>query len=449
MSRPVSKSPFILVSVFILTGPLLAVAANDEQEAAQLDQSKQQNSDQSVWKITGEVGEDLEQLSDSDSDDQVPSEAVGINQKITGVNNKIMKFTRLPLSYIQENVPFFKKRKAFFFGRLELDYTNYSSGILEDDSGFDVRRFRVGMAGQTKFDPDWHYKFEMDLSDSENTLSDAYLSRHSSKWGKFTLGNQKISQTLSGQTSSTVTPFMERPLPILAFSLQRRLGIGWDGHLKKMSADVTVFGADPNEDNGSHGWSARGYFDFIKTGFDHIHIGGSFMQLSSDGDGQFRARPESHKTDTRLVDTGILPTADISSAIGLEFAAVRGSVKFQGEFYQTEWSRTNNSNLNFNGWYTEASWFVTGEAANYKNGKFIRPIIKSDAGAWELAVRFSNLNLNDKGIQGGEEDNLSLAVNWYSRDHWRVMGNLIKVESVGPFGEQNPSIAQIRVQYFF
>ena len=86
---------------------------------------------------------------------------------------------------------------------------------------------------------------------------------------------------------------------------------------------------------------------------------------------------------------------------------------------------------------------------NYKNGKFIRPVIKSDAGAWELAVRFSNLDLNDKDIQGGEEDNLSLAVNWYSSDHWRVMGNLIKVESVGPFGEQNPSIAQIRIQYFF
>lgn len=82
-----------------------------------------------------------------------------------------------------------------------MDYDNYSKGVLEDDSGFDIRRFRFGLAGHIKYGSGWNYKIEVDLTDGENTLSDAYLSRHSSKWGTIRVGNQKVAQTLSGLTS--------------------------------------------------------------------------------------------------------------------------------------------------------------------------------------------------------------------------------------------------------
>ena len=174
------------------------------------------------------------------------------------------------------------------------------------------------------------------------------------------------------------------------------------------------------------------------------------MQLSSDDDAQIRARPESHVTDIRLVDTGIWADVGTSSALGLELAGSRGPVTFKSEFYRTEWSRAEVDNTQAKGWYAEASWFLTGEMAHYRDGKFIRPNISSDRGAWEVAVRFSTIDLNDEDVQGGTEKNLALGVNWYSRTHWRFMGNLIKVKADdGPFGKQDPWIAQFRIQYYF
>ena len=384
-------------------------------------------------------------VEDPDTDQSTEDKAPTASEKSDDSDNDPWR----PLINIQENVPFLTKRNIAFFGRFELEYARYTSGVLEDQSGFDVRRVRLGLAGVVKARPGLSYKFEVDLTDRENSLSDAYLSWYSSKWGRFRLGNQKVAQTLSGQTSSVSIPFMERPLPVLAFTLQRRLGVGWDNHFKKGGANITIFGIDPNESIGSNGWAARAYYTPARSKTHVIHLGASFMQLSSDDDAQFRARPESHKTDIRLVDTGIWPSVDIQSALGLEIAGAKGPVTLRGEYYRTDWERSDVSSPRFDGWYATASWFLTGEIARYYEGKFIRPNIKGDRGAWELALRYSEIDLNDENVNGGREQNATFGVNWYSKMHWRLMRNVIKVKSSGPFGAQDPWIVQFRAQYYF
>ena len=231
-------------------------------------------------------------------EDEMQLEGADRGRELLDKTDRLMEISRKPLTYIQENVPFLTKRNIIFFGRLEVDGARYTSGVLEDDSGFTVRRFRVGLAGQVRPFPGLNYKLEFDLTDGENTLSDAYLSWRSKKWGTIRVGNQKVAQTLSGQTSSLSITFMERPLPVLAFTLQRRLGLGWDTHLKKMGANITIFGKDPNENVGARGWAARAYFNPSRDRFHVIHVGGSFMQLESDDDARIGARPESHVTDS-------------------------------------------------------------------------------------------------------------------------------------------------------
>jgi phosphate-selective porin OprO/OprP len=389
--------------------------------------------------------ETIQQLKDELDIDGSDESAYVFLQK----TDQLMNLSRAPLTYIEENVPFLTRRHIIFFGRLELDGARYNSGVLEDDSGFSIRRFRLGLAGRVKFWPGWNYKAEIDLTDGDNTLSDAYLSYRSDKWGTFRIGNQKVAQTLSGQTSSLSIPFMERPLPVLAFTLTRRLGIGWDTHLKKVGANITLFSRDPNKGVGSQGWAARGYFNPSRAKFHVIHIGGSVMQLSSDDDARLRALPESHVTDNQLVDTGVWEDVNTSSSFGLELAGARGPVTLRSEFYTAEWTRSEAENLSFKGWYVEGSWFLTGEMSHYRDGKFIRPNVKSDRGAWEFAVRVSSVDLNDHAVRGGTEKNLSLGVNWYSKTHWRFMGNLIKVKADGPQGDQDPWIIQFRSQYYF
>jgi phosphate-selective porin OprO/OprP len=389
--------------------------------------------------------EELKQI-----EEELDLEAADRGRVLLDRTDQLMEISRKPLTYVQENVPFLTKRRIIFFGRLEVDGAYFTSGILDDESGFDLRRFRLGLAGRVRFWPGWNYKVEIDLTDNENTLSDAYLSWRSDRWGTFRIGNQKVAQTLSGQTSSLSIAFMERPLPVLAFTLQRRLGIGWDTHLKKVGANITLFSRDPNKGVGSQGWAARGYFNPSREKFHVIHIGGSIMQLSSDDDARVRARPESHVTDIRLVDTGVWSAVDTSSAFGLELAGAKGPVTIRSEFYHTEWTRSDDSDPRFKGWYAEASWFLTGEMAHYRDGKFIRPNVHRERGAWELAARFSSVDLNDQDVEGGSEKNLSIGVNWYSKTHWRFMGNLIRVSAKdGPYGNQDPWIIQFRSQYYF
>jgi len=434
------ENPRIVIPENLQEMPDVHATSGEDDEPK--DDQTGQDPDTSLLQKTEEEIEDFE--------DEMQMESADRGRQLLHKTDRFMEISRLPLTYVQDHVPFLTKRGIIFFGRLELDGAVYSSGVLEDENGFDMRRFRVGLAGHVRFWPGWNYKLEFDLTDGENTLSDAYLSWRFKKWGTIRFGNQKVAQTLSGQTSSLSTTFMERPLPVLAFTLQRRMGIGWDTHLRKLGANITVFAGDANESVGSQGWAARGYFNPTRNKFHVFHIGASIMQLSSQSDAQLRARPESHVTNIRLVDTGVWPAVDVGSALGLELAGSRGPVTFKSEFYHTEWSRSDSSNPKFKGWYGEASWFLTGEKALYREGKFIRPNISSDRGAWQVAFRFSTINLNDEDVQGGTQQNLSFGINWYSKTHWRFMGNVIKVNADdGPYGEQNPWIVQARAQYYF
>ena len=66
------------------------------------------------------------------------------------------------------------------------------------------------------------------------------------------------------------------------------------------------------------------------------------------------------------------------------------------------------------------TWALTGEsrAYNRRQGIFGKLIPKRDVnsggpGAWELAARYSNVDLTDSNINGGDMDRISVGLNWY------------------------------------
>ena len=96
-------------------------------------------------------------------------------------------------------------------------------------------------------------------------------------------------------------------------------------------------------------------------------------------------------------------------------------------------------NLGFTGGYVQATYFLTGESRQYDtrlgrlNAEYIsRPntpfwFVRGEdgrlnygLGAWELAVRFSRLDLNDGPIQGGVMDQWEAGVNWHLNNNLRV-----------------------------
>jgi phosphate-selective porin OprO and OprP len=89
--------------------------------------------------------------------------------------------------------------------------------------------------------------------------------------------------------------------------------------------------------------------------------------------------------------------------------------------------------------YVEALYFLTGEfrpynrfegvpwrILPYRSWFFVRGLDGCNiwsAGAWQVGVRYSHLNLNNNGIDGGELDAGTLGLNWYLNPNFKVQWN--------------------------
>lgn len=90
---------------------------------------------------------------------------------------------------------------------------------------------------------------------------------------------------------------------------------------------------------------------------------------------------------------------------------------------------------------------------NYKAGRgsFSRITPKVNVGhgcigTWQVALRYSNLNLTDGDITGGEEDNLTIGMNWFATPNIRFTANYVNVldvEGGGKSGDE-PEVFQLR-----
>jgi phosphate-selective porin OprO/OprP len=153
----------------------------------------------------------------------------------------------------------------------------------------------------------------------------------------------------------------------------------------------------------------------------------------------------------------------VSSVVGYgaELALSYGPFNFQGEYMGATYYRnagalavaarpasgaginaTGGTRLNFSGFYVYGSWFMTGEsraeAYNLKDVnsvafeeiKILNPVSKGGWGAWEVGARYSQLNLNDSGILGGRQEDITVGLNWYPQKGFRLMANWINVVNI-------------------
>jgi len=196
-----------------------------------------------------------------------------------------------------------------------------------------------------------------------------------------------------------------------------------------------------------------------------------------------RDRPELRVDGARLISTGAIPVED-GLVFGPEFGANWKNFYIQGEYYRYQLERASNiapiaavaasatasgtsavpagagaADFDFAGWYVQGSWILTGETKRYdiKNASFGAPRpngplgFGDSFGAVELAVRYSSVDLNDGDssatcdqvtgagappvatvysscIRGGEQNILTLGLNWYPNRNVRFMLNYLFVD---------------------
>jgi phosphate-selective porin OprO/OprP len=174
----------------------------------------------------------------------------------------------------------------------------------------------------------------------------------------------------------------------------------------------------------------------------------------------FAARPEMRDTignynnvgpgnSKRAVDTGALSCND-TSVTGFEALAIWGPLTVQAEWaiaIATSVTAVTNAagttaipsqNIAFNGGYAQVAYLLTGESRGYdrrlgrlqSNG--VRPHTPfwfvrdrdgrfcTGLGAWEVAARYSYLDLNSGPVRGGELGSTTFGINWYLNNNFKI-----------------------------
>jgi phosphate-selective porin OprO/OprP len=341
--------------------------------------------------------------------------------------------------------------KAFSFqfgGRVQADAVFHDADHTALGDGTEIRRLFLDVRG-TIFE-DWNYRFQYDFArpsggdPASRGIRDAWLQYTGLDPLTIKIGSHKEPVGLERLTSNLNLVFMERGLPDL-FTPDRHVGISASRYGSTWTASLGLWGERPEGDaaaEGDEGWDAAGRVTLAPFQDDGrvLHFGLSGRRHTPEDsvtELRFRERPESHVTGVRFIDTGVLPDVDRFYSIGGEAAAVFGPFSVQGEYIHTLVERRGAPDPEFGAWYAWASWFLTGESRPYrsKEGTFdrIRPnavVGQGGNGAWEVAVRYSAADLSDAGITGGEQEDVTVALNWYATPNIRFSANYIRVVDV-------------------
>lgn len=336
--------------------------------------------------------------------------------------------------------------------RLHVDYATNNPDAEPLGSGWYVRRAVIGLEG--KFNDDWSFELGYDLDDggelrpADGGFRDVTLEYDGWAAGDITLGQFKLPFGLAESTSSNNIIFIERALPVDAFSLSRRMGVGFTHERDRWTFSTMAFGSSIDGDDRGRGVAARFTIAPIHTEDTVVHLGIAAVSEDPRSKVDFDTTPESRVADTDLVNTGGIDDVSRVNRLGLEAAWRNGPLSLQGEWLGASVGREHGlPDANLEGWYVGGSWVLTGESRPYKDGEFKGIEPAGPRGAWELTARYSRINLDDGDVRGGKEHNFTLGLNYYYNEHLRIMLNYIDVHSQRRGEADDPDILLLRMQF--
>ncbi|MEO8012316.1 MAG: OprO/OprP family phosphate-selective porin [Dokdonella sp.] len=326
---------------------------------------------------------------------------------------------------------------------------NGSAGNNGKASEFELRRAEIVLKGKgTMFD--WVIGYD--------AKADKFLDTNV-KWKLGTnyvmVGQYKQPNSLEELSSTRHNDFISKATVTNLFGVARRTGIAYGDDAGNWGYTVSAFGRELTRNLAKgQGFGGRAYFAPINGGGNTLHFGVSAVDYDTDNDTQrWRARPNAELAIVRLVDTSDITNTDRIRTYGLEGMWIGGPLKVQAEYMRSRTSRTDATSApDFSGdsWYLYGVWNLTGETWSYKSGVASTPLPSEPAsGMWQLGLRYDKTNLNDGPVLGGEQDNITLGVNWYLRSNFKLMANYVRVNSSRRDIDDDPNIAEARAQFYW
>ncbi len=332
-----------------------------------------------------------------------------------------------------------------FGGRVHIDGALFHAdsklraAVPDIDSGWEIRHPRVWMKGRIY--GDFLYKLQYTLSDK--TIGDAFVGiTNLPVIDTVIVGKAARAFGNDPGPSSNYTLFMEYANTIV-FGAGKQLGIAAGSPLldERMSWAVQGFQySDP--ESGFHTENNYNLNARITTlpcyedkGQCMAHLGLSYSYRSKKSDFSYSARPEVHLAPN-FVDTGPIDMK-YANVFAYEAALVKGPFSLEGEYYQSFIEQESLGSIFLQGFYVQSSYFLTGESRGTQYvtayGEFDSPVYplkpfsieKGTWGSWQVAARYSYLDLNDKNIRGGILGDLTVGLNWVFNPHTCWMFNYV------------------------
>lgn len=349
--------------------------------------------------------------------------------------------------------------KLKFGGRVQADgaIISESEGLSDDlrdlggegqGNGVEFRRARIFFEG-TVYEK-LFFRAQYDFAEGEPAFKDVYLGlKGLGPVGRVQVGQFKEPFFLDEQTSSNYITFMERPLNN-AFFPDRNVGVmAMNNAAEKrflwqlgVFRDTDDFGdafSSFNKTDWDTALRLTGLPLWSDDGSRFLHLGAAYVHRFRGENERYRQRPEAHLAD-RFVDTGTL-TARGTNVFGAELAWVHGPLSVQSEYtHSLVDGNEGQGNVDFWGAYGQVSYFLTGEHRVYEPeyGRFGRVKPKANFnpaeggwGAWEVAARYSYLDLDDSNVRGGKLSDVTAGINWHLFPNARIMLNYVHADVSG------------------
>jgi len=338
-------------------------------------------------------------------------------------------------------------------------------------NGADFRRARLSAKGSVV--ENMNYFMQMDFGFfGRPTFTDVWTEfTDVPLLGKVRVGQWKQPFGLEVVSSFRYTTMMERSSTFQAFTPFRGIGVGFYDNSDDLNTTWAASYFRTGQDqfggslstNGGNGMASRltHLMWYESGGENYLHLGGGyFYNVPPNNTARFRSIPEifvgefvpngigtSGQATPALangtpffVNTGLLGDTNHVNTYGLESLWVHGPLSVQAEGMAAMVDQSSLPTSLLSGGYATVGYFLTGEHRPYdrKAGAIDRVIPKANVtrcggfGAWELAARWSYIDLTDNLIRGGTMQNMTAGVNWYTNPYCKFVFNYIHSWSESP-----------------
>jgi len=376
-----------------------------------------------------------------------------------------------------------KNYKFWFDNRVYLDGAQYfdnwdDNKTLEEnqaegridmpDQLLKLRRMRFAV--KVNVGDNWYGEIDFDFDGMMVDIKDVYMRRYfgqpGSFWGQLKIGQFRMPQGMQQTTTSRYLKLIERA-SVYKFNPNRKIGIGWASWNKsymfaaavhteetrnvhdQLEGDADYFKGSFDEPISANegllqgaktmkGFSTRGaYYIFNEPG-KLISLSGAYSirtpGLYKHPDSRIKYDPKD-ETSVSEMEFTVAKVGGVKTArnMNLDAAVSFGPWRMTGEYYYNKLAMKSGADpVHFSGFYIQSAYLLTGEnhAWNHREAEFTQVRATDKTGAWEVAARYSYINLNDldRGVRGGQKGQYTVGVNYYASRNVKFMLNFSYVD---------------------